>query len=161
MDNNNNFNFIVDIPKLGDGIKDIEIRTFIAPINFESFSLISWVSFLAILITIVAIIYWAFLIIKASIQALQSDGIPDKLQEAYKRIRSLIVSLILSFLFPVILSLVGILFGIGNIFQWPKMFSFCKAARPSEGPIFYYQVFLGEGKTSYEDTDKLCQTYEK
>lgn len=157
---NGSTNQLVEIPNIG--LKDITIKTFQSPIDLSNFSIFSWVSFFGILLIVLIVVYWVWVIIKIGVLAIQSEGNQEKLQEVAKRFRAIFLSMALFFLFPVALSLIGIFLGIGNIFQWPKMFSFCNVLVESDLPssprnvIFYYQVFLGEGEGDFQKADLIC-----
>ncbi|MEO0075445.1 MAG: hypothetical protein ABIK31_04970 [candidate division WOR-3 bacterium] len=155
MGRNNSDNFIINLPNIGNNLESIEIRTFQTPIDISNFSIFSWLSFFAIIIIAVLVVYWIYLFVRLGIEAIQSEGDKDKLTEVSKKARSILISVVIFFLFPLVLSFIGTVLGVGNIFQWPKMFSVCEET--TDGPIFYYQVFLGEGESNFERADSLCK----
>jgi len=61
----------------------------------------------------------------------------------------------ITFLVPIILSVVGVLLGIGTIFAWPKMFSSCNAVSfdATQNYQYYFQAYLKEGEAA---ADALC-----
>jgi len=85
------------------------------------------------------VIFWIFLLVKAGVKGLQSQGSPEGIAEAFKQVQSVLVGAIITLFFPVVLSIIGVFFGIGTIFSWPKMFQFCAE---SSGVQFYYQALL-------------------
>ncbi len=132
---------------LGDNkvnILPISIPFFKNFINFNTnnANLLSWAAFIGALATVGLVIFWIYLIIKAGVKALQSQGNPEGLEEAFKRVRSVLIGASISLFFPAILSLVGVFLGIGTIFQWPKMFEDCNSGDHQ----YYFQAYLAAPK---------------
>lgn len=125
------------------GLQEIRVPVFSSFIDFntETASIFSWLSFLGALATIGLVVFWVFLLIKAGVKGLQSQGTPEGLADAFKQVQSVLIGAVISLIFPFALSLIGLFFGIGTIFSWPKMFQFCSE---SSGFQFYYQALLDE-----------------
>lgn len=125
-------------------ISPIYIPVFVAP--DPSFSIFSWIFFIGALASIGAVIFWIYRIIKAAVKALRSEGKSEDLGEAWKEVQGVIISAAMTLAFPVILSLVGAILGIGTIFEWPRMFRECDEGAASD---YYFQAFLAvpEGNT--------------
>lgn len=111
-------------------------------VNLRNGSILSWLSFFGGLLTIVLLIYWVFRILVSSINAIRSEGDKEKLENAIKSIRSNFIGAVVTLAFPIILSLIGVVLGVGTVFDWPKSFRFC----PEESEYtFYFEAFLKEG----------------
>lgn len=125
-------------------IAPIYIPIFVAP--DPNFSIFSWIFFIGALASIGAVVFWIYRIIKAAIKALRSEGKSEDLGEAWKEVQGVIISAAMTLAFPVILSLVGALLGIGTILEWPRMFRECDEGSASD---YYFQAFLAvpEGNT--------------
>lgn len=125
------------------GLEEIRVPVFASFIDFntENASIFSWVSFIGALATVGLVIFWIFLLVKAGLKGIQSQGTPEKLAEAFKQVQSVLVGAAISLFFPLVLSIIGVFFGIGTIFSWPKMFQFCDE---SSGVQFYYQALLAD-----------------
>ncbi len=132
----------VDIPD------NFKLQPIIIPLftsaNTVNFSIFSWLAFAGGLATVGLVIFWVFLIIKAAIGALQSEGKPEGLAEAGNKVKSVFIGMLITFLFPAVLSVAGAFLGIGNIFQWPKMLSVCNSSQYN----YYFQAFLKEPDTA-------------
>jgi hypothetical protein len=153
-------------------ITPITISTFNTPyLNINNFSLISWLSTFGIIIIVVLTAYWFFLILKIIFDAIKASEKAEDLKKVFDRLRRLFISIAIFFLFPLVLSLVGIFAGFGNVFQWPEMFSFCKVEVQDDGSIkssteerklFFYQVLFSlednsiEGQSRIETARAIC-----
>ena len=152
-------------------ITPITISTFNTPyLNINNFSLISWLSTFGIIIIVVLTAYWFFLILKIIFDAIKASEKAEDLKKVFDRLRRLFISIAIFFLFPLILSLVGIFAGFGNVFQWPEMFSFCTVEVQNESitsstenrKLFFYQVLLDlednsiTGQTRIEQARSIC-----
>mgnify|MGYP001420677732 len=125
------------------GIEEIRVPIFASFIDFntENASIFSWVSFIGALATVGLVIFWIFLLVKAGVKGLQSQGNAEALGGAFKQVQSVLLGAIITLFFPFVLSVIGVFFGIGTIFSWPKMFQFCAE---SSGVQFYYQALLSD-----------------
>ncbi len=140
--------------QISDKIKPIEIPIF--PIVVEGFdpkysTILSWLSFAGVILTIIVlaifIVRIVFLSYKMIVQGSEKEEVVG---DVFKKFRLNFVGLIITFLTPIILSLIGGFLGIGNIFRWPKMFSSCSGSEYE----FYFEAYLREGT----DADNLCFT---
>ena len=125
------------------GIEEIRVPIFASFVDFntENASIFFFVSFVGALATIGLVIFWIFLLVKAGVKGLQSQGNAEALGGAFKQVQSVLLGAIITLFFPFILSVIGVFFGIGTIFSWPKMFQFCAE---SSGVQFYYQALLAD-----------------
>jgi hypothetical protein len=150
-----NLRNVSDLNKNKIELEKISIPFFKNFINFntDNANLWTWAAFIGSLATVGLVIFWVYLILRAGVKALQSQGTPEGLEEAFKKIKSVFIGAALSFFFPVILSLAGIFLGIGSIFQWPKMFSNCNGTYQ-----YYFQAYLDKdiGKNDIATTDAYC-----
>jgi hypothetical protein len=141
--------------EIGNKLDTIRIPTFL---NFSSFvgssaTIFSFLAFFGTLATIGIAIFWIYKIIRLGIEGIQSEGKQEKIQELIKKLQRIFLGIFMSFLFPVILSIIGIFAGIGNIFQWPKMFQSCNSPTYQ----YYFQAFLAqEGVNSTDLADREC-----
>lgn len=150
-------NVDVDVPEVS--IKPITIPLFGAPIDLGNFSIFSWLVFLGGLVISLLVIYWIFLFVRTGLKAIQSNGKPEVLAEVGKSAQSILVGIAITFLIPIVLSLVGYVLGIGNVFAWPKMFSLCGTI-PSQNSsqitkTFYFQYYLENPETA----ESQCNYY--
>ena len=115
------------------------------------FSLVATIGSLA---TIGIVIFWIVKIIQLAVAGIQSEGKQEKMQELIKRLQNILVGAFMSFLFPVILSLIGIFAGIGTIFEWPRMFRSCEGSGEYD---YYFQAFLAQpGENAAQSADSVC-----
>lgn len=141
------------------GIGVITIPFFNQPLGpgGEYATLFSWVSFFGVIFTLGIIIFWVFLLLKAGIKAFQSEGTPEGLSEAYKQAKAVFIGAGLSLAFPVLLTVLGLVLGVGGIWTWPKAFRDCPN---SPDHNFYVQAFLDiqdDGVTDAErEANILC-----
>ncbi|MDQ6986087.1 MAG: hypothetical protein Q9M91_05790 [Candidatus Dojkabacteria bacterium] len=122
-------------------LQSITINYFPQPLDpgGEYATVLSWLSFFGILITIGAAVFWIFLLLKAGLFAFKSEGDEVALAESYKKVKSVFIGAGLSFLFPMILTVVGFAVGVGGIWTWPKAFRDC----PNDPDLnFYFQAVL-------------------
>lgn len=123
------------------GLEELRIPIFNNFIDFNTnnASIFSWISFAGALATVGLVIFWIFLLIRAGVKGMQSQGNQEGIAESFKQVQSILLGAGISLAFPIVLSLIGLLLGIGTIFSWPKMFQFCTE---SSGFQFYYQALL-------------------
>lgn len=113
-------------------------------INPQYATVFSWVTYIADVIVILIVIFWIVRILLAGIEGIRSEGDQAKLQEAFKKIQSNLIGIGITFLVPIVLTLIGFLIGIGSIFNWPKMFSGCPGH-----PAVYVNGVREEGTYDY------------
>jgi hypothetical protein len=139
----------------------IRIPIFAAPFNIlpnsEHATILSWVGFFGSIITIGIVVFWIYLILKASFQALKSQENPDEIGEAQKRVVSTFIGAGLSILIPVIISIVGVFVGAGPLWNWPVAFRKCEDGTDR----YYYQVVIEnaqttDSKTAVEQAEARC-----
>lgn len=136
----------------GTGLNEIVIPLFSSSLfGFaENASIISWLAFAGGLFTVIILAYWIFRILVSGIQALRSEGDPVKLQESYGKLKSNFIGMFITFLIPLVLSLIGAFLGIGTIFQWPTSFQLCEDSEYR----FYFEAYIVAGNE--EDAKNLC-----
>lgn len=145
----------VDLPSEINLSRPIVIPTFIdfSSIAGSSATVFSLLSFVGVMATIGIVIFWIYKILRLGVEGLQSEGKSEKIQELTKRLRYVLTGAFMSFLFPVILSIIGIFVGIGTIFEWPRMFRSCEVG----GYHYYFQAYLAQnGSTAINDADNIC-----
>lgn len=108
----------------------------------ENASILSWLSFAGALFTVLILVFWIVRILIAGVQAVRSEGDTTKLQDSYTKLKSNFIGMGVTFLVPLVLSLVGAFFGIGTIFNWPESFQFCDENSQYR---FYFEAFAKEG----------------
>ncbi len=119
----------------------------------SSLTVFSWITYIGIIATGAIIVFWIYLIIRTAVKAMQSHGEADALADVSKRFRSIFIGMFITFLFPIVLSVIGVLLGVGTIFAWPKMFSRCDNHSGSTGYEYYFQAYLELGG---DDADVRC-----
>ncbi len=148
----------------GTGLQEIKIPIF--PVLFTDLSryntVLSWVTFAGGLLVSGVVIYWIYKIVRAGLKAIQAEGEADKITEARQQLQAALSGIAVTFLVPIVLSFVGIIFGFGTMFEWPKSFSGC--TQPNRGNVnypqadggyqYYFQAFLQEG--SEEAATAVC-----
>jgi hypothetical protein len=135
----------------GLAIQPISIPVFIAP--DPNFSIFSWIAFFGAIATIGIIIYWIFLILQAALIALKSDGKPEGLEEAGNRMKSIFTGAAITLFFPILLTIIGGILGIGSIFDFPRMLRECSSGQYD----YYFQAFLAQdGNNAVKDADNIC-----
>lgn len=123
------------------GLQEVRLTFFPQPdFAVGEFSILSWLSFIGGIATVGLIAYWIFLILAASFSALQSSGEAEGLAESYNKLKSTFIGAGLAFLFPLALTLVGVIMGLGPFWTWPKAFQRCESSQYT----FYYQALLAE-----------------
>lgn len=160
------------------GLREIRVPIFSSFIDFntENASVLTWITFLGGIFTVGLVVFWIYLIIKAGVKGMQSQGNAEKLSEAFKQVQSVLIGAALTLIFPLFLSLIGLFLGIGTIFSWPKMFQFCDQSALSSynqsqqslteqfnseqvaksiNYQYYFQALLGENNQS-NIADQVC-----
>ncbi len=135
-------------------------------INSKSYTVISWITFIGGVLIILVVIFWILRILLAGLEAIRSEGDQEKLQEAFKKLQSNLVGVGVTFLIPIILTVIGFVLGIGSIFNWPKMFSDCPGSHPQydssgnrvSGYDYYFQAYFSAkpGEDSTQVADATC-----
>ncbi len=134
------------------GLREIRIPIFSSFIDFdtENASIFSWISFIGSLATIGLVVFWIFLLVKAGVKGMQSQGNAENLTGAFKQVQSVLIGAAVTLFFPFVLSLIGLFFGIGTIFSWPKMFQLCDKSSNPNGFDFYFQYLISIGSEGDE-----------
>ena len=132
----------------------IDFSTTFSALGGPASTVFSFISFLGVLATAGVSIFWVFRILKIGIDGLQSEGKPEKIQELSQNLINVLKGVFMSFLFPLILSIIGIFAGIGTIFEWPRMFRQCQ---DNGEYAYYFQAYLAaEGSSSQTFADTEC-----
>jgi hypothetical protein len=137
-------------------LEQIRIPLFPVLENVNNFSIFSWLTFIGAALVALLLVYWVFLLIKNGVELVNSEGKPEAIAESGKKMRSVLFAVGLTLLFPFVLSILGIAIGIGSVFSWPKMLSFCNANSDS---TFYFQAFFkaeADGDLAEEIADREC-----
>jgi hypothetical protein len=138
------------------GLEEISIPFFKQAFDFDTKygTFLSWLGFFASAYTIAIVIFWIIYILRATVNAVRSSGEAEKLANSYTQIKSVLIAAGLSILFPVALSLIGIVIGAGSIFQWPKAFRSCPGDNGRDPDYeYYFQAFLN---VEQDDVDVYC-----
>jgi len=124
-------------------LKPITIPLFVdfSAVAGSASTVFSLISFIGVAATVAIVVFWIYKIVKLGIEGMQSGGKADKIQELIKKLQNIFVGVFMSFLFPVILSIIGIFAGVGTIFEWPRMFRSCESPNYN----YYFQAFLDKG----------------
>ena len=123
------------------GLEKINIPFFSQPLlaGNRYYTFLSWASFLGTIISFAIVAYWIFLILRAAFEALQSGSDSEKLEASFGRVRSAFIGATIALLFPIILTIIGFIFGLGPLWSWPSAFRECPSNRES---IFFFQEVL-------------------
>lgn len=139
----------------------IIIPIFAAPFNIlpnsEYATIMSWIGFVGSVVTIGIVVFWIYLILKASFQALKSQENPDEIGEARKKVISTFIGAGLSIIIPVIISIIGVFVGAGPLWNWPVAFRKCDDGSDR----YYFQVVIEnaettDSKTAVEQAEARC-----
>jgi len=136
------------------GLQPIVIHFFpvFGTINSKYATVLTWITFAADILIVLVIIYWIIRILLAGLEAIKSEGDADKLQEAFKKLQSNFVGIGITFLIPIILTVIGFVLGNGSIFNWPKMFSGCKDSNYDYYFKAYFNAPAGQDPTEFAST---------
>lgn len=136
-------------------LKPITIPLFVdfSAVAGSASTVFSLLSFLGVIATLGIVAFWIVKIVQLGVEGMQSGGKSDKIQELIKKLQNILLGVFMSFLFPVILSIIGIFAGLGTIFEWPRMFRSCESADYD----YYFQAFLDKGgANAREEADAEC-----
>jgi hypothetical protein len=142
------------------GLREIRVPIFSSFIDFntENASVLTWITFLGGILTVGLVVFWIYLIVKAGVKGMQSQGNAEKLSEAFQQLQSVLVGAALTLVFPLFLSLIGLFLGIGTIFSWPKMFQFCTGSSANGTEYeFYFQALL-DSNNKGANIDDICKS---
>ncbi|GIW58878.1 MAG: hypothetical protein KatS3mg086_163 [Candidatus Dojkabacteria bacterium] len=145
--------------EVGEGLDPITISFFpqVTLIDAEYASFLSWLSFIANIAILALVLFWLYKIFFAGIEAMRGGGESEKLIESWKKVRAVIFGATISFLIPIMLSIVGAFLGVGAIWEWPLAFRECKDDRYD----YYFQALqewsqnttISDPKT---EVDNIC-----
>ncbi len=123
------------------GLGQINISTFPQPdLSIDpSFTIFSWLSWIGTLASFGIVAFWIYLVLKAAFGALKSEGEPEKLEEAFSSVRSAFIGASIALVFPIILTILGYIFGLGPLWSWPSAFRQCEST--NESAFFFQEVF--------------------
>lgn len=145
--------------KAGEGLDPITISFFpqVTLIDAEYASFLSWLSFIANIAILVLVLFWLYKIFFAGIEAMRGGGEAEKLVESWKKVRAVLLGVTISFLIPIILSIVGTFLGVGAIWEWPLAFRECKDDRYD----YYFQALQEWSQTTNvsdpkAEVDSIC-----
>lgn len=114
----------------------------------------SYVSFGFNIILLGIVAFWIIKIVMTGIKAMKNATNQEGLQEAAKKVRAVLEGAALTFLFPIILIVVGAFFGLGAVWNWPLAFRECNTTINGKEVQYYYQAIgLLESK---EEADSMC-----
>lgn len=137
----------------GLGLDEIKIPIF--PVLFTDLSryntVLSWITFAGGLLVSGIIIFWIYRIIRSGLKAMSAEGDSEKIGVARKELQAALTGIAFTFLVPIVLSFVGIIFGFGTMFEWPKSFSGCQDTSKYQ---YYFQALAQE--PNEEAADREC-----
>lgn len=132
------------------GIEEIRIPFFGQPEFLKDsayYSIFSWISFLGMIFSIGLILYWVFLIVRASFKAVKSEGNEEGLQDSFERVKSVFVGAAVAIAIPLIISVFGALLGLGPLWSWPAGLRNC----PGTDRDYYFQEALDQRQSGAAD----------
>ncbi len=109
----------------GGLLGDLEIDFFF-PANFAVGGIYSLLGYFASLIFSILLVVWIVVIIKGVLQINSSQGDEGGIKSGFQNIKNVFIGLTSGLVFFVVLSLVGVFFGFGNVYQWADKLSMCK-----------------------------------
>ena len=126
------------------GLDPIEIPTFLEIGDIQNYSIGSYVAVGFNIIFVALTLLWVFLVVRAGVQVIQSQGSEDALVAARERITGVFMSITFLFGFFALLIVIASFFGLGEFWRWPQYLSFCE-----DGRIYYAHVIdtdpIGDG----------------
>ncbi len=127
------------------GLEEIRIPVFnqITLPNNEYSTALSWASFIGGLFSIGLVIFWIYLLLRASFKMLQSEGNSDGVEDSYAKLKSTFIGAALAIAFPIALSIVGGILGLGPLWSWPAAFRNCPGVGAGR---YYFQEVLEQSK---------------
>ncbi len=111
----------------------------------------SWISYILVWILVGIIVFWIYKILRAGIKAMGAGDNQEQLQAAFNEVKSVLKALAISFIFPIFLSVLGVLLGYGFVWDWPLAFRSCEGSGEFE---YYYQAFAQ--LETKEEADAVC-----
>ncbi len=136
------------------GVKEIKIQVFKLPSidGAASYTIISWLSFAGIILTIGIILFWVLLILRAAFGVYKKSDDPEGMAEAITKMKSLFIGVALAFAFPIVMTIIGTILGIGSFWSWPVAFQECNGTNPNNGEeyTYFYQAVLGAPEGSQD-----------
>jgi hypothetical protein len=121
-------------------------------------TLFSWLSFSANVVVIALVVFWIFLVLRAGFEAIKSEGDAEKISEAAKKVKSALIGVGTTLIFPAILSIIGAIMGLGPLWTWPAAFRDCPNQKDSEeGSQFYFQEVLKKADTGIPNPSSAAE----
>lgn len=103
----------------------IELPVFVSLQFIENFSPFSYVALALNLVFVLTTVLWVFLMIKAAVDYMRSQGDEGMVTGANKQIGSVFASITILFVSFLILIVIGTFLNLGNFFDWPRVLSTC------------------------------------
>jgi hypothetical protein len=103
-------------------------------------TILSWLSFVGTVFSVGLIAFWIFLLVRAAFGAAKSEGSEEGLGTARKRVQSTFIGAAVSIIVPAIISFVGVLLGLGPLWNWPIAFRDCPNS--PDGSEFFFQEVI-------------------
>ncbi len=114
----------------------------------------SYISFGFNVVLLAIVIFWIIKIVMTGIKAMKNASNQEGLQEAVKKVRAVLEGAALTFVFPIIIVVVGAFLGLGAVWNWPLAFRECNTTIDGKEVQYYYQAFgLLDSK---EEADSVC-----
>lgn len=148
----------ITVPDPGIGLQPINIPTFLSLDQIQNFSLLSYFSLIFALVFLGVGMLWVILVIRGALEYLRSEGDEGMIESGMKKIRNVLVSISMLFVFLVAIVFVASFFGIGNFWEWPRSFSLCNGNLSKDPGAYYFRYYLqraSEG-ASTDQIDREC-----
>ncbi|MBN1916243.1 hypothetical protein JW796_04680 [Candidatus Dojkabacteria bacterium] len=103
------------------------------PANFAEGGIYSLLGYLSSLVFSVLLVVWIVVIIIGVFKIISSQGAEDKIKSGYQEVKNVFIGLTTGLIFFVVLSLIGVFFGFGNVYQWAQNLEMCRATSTIPG----------------------------
>ncbi len=114
----------------------------------QYYTFFSWASFVGTLLSFGIVAYWIYLVLRAAFDALKSEGEAEKLESSFSEIKSAFIGASIALVFPILLTTLGFIFGLGPLWSWPKGFRSCPN---NDESVFFFQEVLRQADAGAED----------
>lgn len=131
-------------------LRPINFPLFISLEQAKNFSVYSYIALALSLAFVLLVTYWIFRIIINAVAIMQSQGDSGKVAEATKKIQAIFIGIATMFIFVAVFSVIGLLFNLGTLFEWPKKLSLCDTGE------FYVTKALEMNTATEAEIDLAC-----
>jgi hypothetical protein len=135
----------INVPGENLGLQPITLPLFLSPEFIKNFSVFSYLAYLLDFVFIGITLLWVYLIIRAAVQIIQSEGDSSKIEDSKKKFGNVFWSVTFLFGFFIVMNLVGVFLNVGTFLDWPKSFSICQSGF-GKGKYYFNYYLEVQGK---------------